>query len=498
MIQFIRTLFEEGDTIFISQKGQEIGGKILGINDTFIVIETVDGNIVGIKEDAIDSFSKESIKKSQRDFNTIGNSRFRGSRNNEARININGEGGSRSRYYGFQPIQQQEDKKERPKFKQYKAGDRIPIEFLTQRDPTLANSWKRMEEERRKSHHIKNAMKETFEEIRSEDNDMHLVVPAIGAIVELKPAYQFGFIDDMQTGERYFYNKGDIIDPALKNESGEGIQVVYQRGRNHKGATAKCVLLSQSIESIINIAMGLVEENDFLRAKLVLQIIIDAYPDCKSGRAMLNRLSSLLDENSIVESSQYDALYTEARRALEQREYATALKLYNECLEKGVRKVNCIKEIAQVFISLHAQERDEAQKELIRKKGLEFVEEHKEELPDKSSTKFSLENIYFALGDYDKHIDIVEDIITESGSNGDLAQYVFYLNKAAQSYLRVKDYERALDAANQGLEVEPQNAHLLKTKASIEEAISGANSETKQDEETPRKGALGVFDFLRR
>lgn len=492
MIEFIKTVFGEGDTIYISQKGQEVGGRILSINDAFIVIETEDGNIIGVKEDAIDSFSKEPVRKPCKNLNYNNrNPEFRaGSKSSDAWTNRSSN--PQSRYQDYSVKNAKQERPEKPKFKQYKPGDRIPLEFLTQRDPALANSWKRMEEERKKSHQIKDAMKQAFEEIKLSEDDLQSVVPAIGAIVELKPTYQFGFIDDMQTGERYFYNRGDIVDPELKNESGEGIQVVYQRGRNHKGATAKCILLSQTIERVIEIAMELVSEDDFLRAKLVLQNITDAFPNGGSGQKMLDTLNDLLEENGIIESSQYDALYSQARRALEQRDYAKALKLYNECLEKGVRKVNCIKEIAQVFISLHAQERDEEQKELIKKRGLEFIEKHKNELPDKSSTKFSLENIYFALGDYDKHIDVVEDIITESGSNGDLAQYVFYLNKAAQSYLRIKDYERALDAANQGLEVEPQNTHLLKTKASIEEAAAG-----KKEEEDTKKSGGGMFGFLK-
>lgn len=493
MIDFIKTVFNVGDTIYIFQKGHEIGGKILSINDAFIVIETVDGNIVGVKEEVIDSFSKEPVRKPRREFNNNSSyPKFRGgSKSNEGWSSRGG--GYQTKYQGYPSGEFVEEKREKPKFKQYKPGDRIPLEFLTQRDPSLASSWKRMEEERKKSHYIKDAMKEVYDEIKSTEKDLQEVVPAIGAIVDLKPTFQFGFIDDMQTGERYFFNRGDIVDPALKNESGEGVQVVYQRGRNHKGATAKCILLSQPIEKVMDIAMDLVSEDDFLRAKLVLQNITDAYPNSVSGKTMLEELNNLMDENGIEESSQYDALYAEARKALEQRDYAKALKLYNECLGKGVRKVNCIKEIAQVFISLHAQEKNEEQKELIKKKGLDFIAEHKDELPDKSSTKFSLENIYFALGDYDKHIDVVEDIISESGNNGDIAQYVFYLNKAAQSYLRINDYERALDAANQGLEVEPQNTHLLKTKASIEELMNASSSEA---EETSKKGG-GLFSFLR-
>lgn len=69
MIEFIKTVFGEGDTIYISQKGQEVGGRILSINDAFIVIETEDGNIIGVKEDAIDSFSKESVRKPGKNLN---------------------------------------------------------------------------------------------------------------------------------------------------------------------------------------------------------------------------------------------------------------------------------------------------------------------------------------------------------------------------------------------------------------------------------------------
>lgn len=495
MIKFIETLFNVGDTIYISQKGQEVSGKILSIKNSFLAIETPDGNIIGIKEEVIDSFSKEPLQKSHKDY--VNDSRY--GEGGKTHVGWSNRQNGNNYFHGFNNSgDSHAPRRERAKFRQYKPGDRIPLEFLAQRDPSLASSWKRTEEERRKSQMIKASMSALFDEVKRTADDMQLVIPAIGAIVELKPTYQFGFIDDMQTGDRYFYNRGDIVDPALINETGEGVEVVYQRGRNHKGATAKCVHLSHTIEHTLEIAMGLIDNDDFHRAKMVIQNATDAYPTSKSANKMLANLSDLLEENGIPESNQDNSLYTQARSLLEQRDYAKALDVYKQCMDKGVRKVNCVKEVAQVYISLHAQERDETKRELIRKKGLEFIEEHKSELPDKPSTKFSLENIYFALGDYDKHIDIAEDIIAESGSNGDLPQYVFYLNKAAQSYLRIKDYARALDAANQGLEVEPENPHLLKTKTSIEEAMANSSgNEPDEDEEEPMRRAGGVFGFLR-
>ncbi|MDO5016769.1 MAG: tetratricopeptide repeat protein [Porphyromonas sp.] len=467
MIDFIRTIFKEGDQIYILQNDQELGGKVLVINDSFIAIETEEGNVIGVKVDAIDGFSKQPIvrKKSVEKM-----PRLFASDDNWDSVPPRAE----SKATTAKP------KKERVDFKQFKPGDKVPLDFLTKQDPTLAHAWKRMEAERSRSSKIKKAVQELYDGFVVNAEGMDQVVPAIGAIVELKPSFQFGFIDDMQTGDRYFYNRGDIVDPELQNESGEGIKVVYQRGHNRKGATARCIHLPHSIRGVMDIVMSLVREEDFFRAKMVTRSILDAYPDNEAAQRMLEALTEGDAQNATEGNGGDDAMYVQARKALEQKDYATALELYKKCMEKGIRKANCIKEIAQIYISLHAQEKDEEQKAIHRAKGLEFIALHRKDLPNKSSTNFTLENVYFALGDYENHIDVVEDIIAETGEKGDLPQYVFYLNKAAQSYLRLGDYDRALDAAEQGLEVDPHNQHLLKTKGAIEEAVADEDREPER------------------
>ncbi len=469
MIDFIKTIFKEGDQIFLTQNGNEIGGKILNISDAFLAIETVDGNIIGVKGDAIECFSKESLKNPKKIDNTpkgsnkvVTNYQVYGSKN----VTNSDENYSRE-------VSSQKPKQD---FKQYKPGDKIPLEYLAQRDPSLITSWKKKKDEQRCSKQIKEKVKELYQKLRSEATDLNLVVPAFGAIVDLKPSFQFGFIDDMQTGVRYFFNRGDIVDPELINESGEGIEVMYLRSSNHKGVSAKCVMKSHTIEDVLQIVMRLVNEDDFVRAKQVLEICANSCPKSNTIQQMNELLSDLLVDSGIINSNADDILYSQARKALESRDYDNALKLYEECIKRDIRKVSSIKEMARVYVSLHAQEEDEVRRNEIRGEGLAFINEYKSELPDKSSTNFSLENIYFALEDYDKHIDIVEDIISECGSNGDIPQYLFYLNKAAQSYLRLGDLARATDAANQGLEVDPNNAHLLKTKAAIDGTLDSGSA----------------------
>lgn len=457
MIEFIRSLFKIGDQIFVYRENSEVSGRIVSIHDDFIVLETEDSNIVGVRKSAIESFSRESIHKKQ----------YRNGRSHSS---------SRPRYHDQVYPRKRE-------FHQYKPGDRVPLEYLAKQDPSLTAAWKRMEAGRKQSSEVRNAIEEEYLEIRdaarAEDQE---VVPAHGLIVDLKPSYQFGFIDDMHTGARYFFNKGDIVDSELRDMSDEGIEVVYQRSSNHKGPAAKCVHAPRSVAHLLDIFMELINEDDFVRAKMLLENIQAAYPDNESAQKLMDTLQSVLGQHGHDISSRGDAIYSTARRALENKDYEKALEYYSQCLETGVRKVNAIKEIAQVYISLHAQEKDDTVREEIRQRGLDFIEQYKSELPEGQSTRFSLENIYFALGDYDKHIDVVEDIIQTCGREGELGQYVFYLNKAAQSYMRIEDYDRALDAANQGLEVEPDNTHLLKTKASIEEAQStGSEADSTED-----------------
>lgn len=483
MIDFISDLFSEGQTIYLTQSNDiEIGGKIVKFSDDFIVIETEGGNVIGVRDEAIISFSKKPIKSIP---TPIVEEKVGGRNFNGALCGV-----SNAQKSAFVEPSKYSIKRS---FKQYKPGDKIPIESLAKRDPTLTTTWRRSESDRKKLRELRESVKCVFDDVINAGEELDKEVSAIGSIVDLKPNYQFGFIDDVETGERYFYNRGDIVDSELLNMVGEGIKVVYFRGANRKGPAAKSIHQPNTIGNLLSMAMDLINEDDFIRAKMVLQNILYAYPNNLSATAMLNELTRQMDNGAIGDAGRNNNLYNQARRALEMKDYDSALKLYQECIDKGIRKMNSIKELAQVYISLHSQEKDEVKKEAYRKSGLEMIELHKNELPDKPSTQFSLENIYFALGDYKKHIEVVEEIITESGASGDLPQYVFYLNKAAQSYLRQNELDKALDAANQGLEVEPDNAHLSKTKMTIEELIARNNSDSSEEDKEKGGGFFGLF-----
>ena len=205
MIDFISDLFSVGQTIYLTQSNDvEIGGKIVKLNDHFIVIESEDGNVIGVRDEAIRSFSKEPVKSL---------STPQASTHSESYPSMKSEQGSWKRELPFgKGASVDSPKINRRSFRQYKPGDKIPIESLAKRDPSLATTWRRSEEDRQRLRALREKVQSVFNEIMSEGEDLDQEVPAIGAIVDLKPSYQFGFIDDVETGERYFYNRGDIVD----------------------------------------------------------------------------------------------------------------------------------------------------------------------------------------------------------------------------------------------------------------------------------------------
>lgn len=446
MIGYLKSLFEIGDLITISGSEGKFAGKIVAWGDQFLVLELSSGEIVGVKEDAISSFSKP------------------------AEVRQTGTPA---------PIVAQQS---RLSFRQFKPGDKIPLDVLKKRDPTLADSWQRHEErsewmEQRKKR-VLDVLSEALDAGREEDDK---VVSAHGAIVELLPSFQFAFIDDMQTGERYFFNRSDIIDPVLYDTTGEQLEVVYHRTKNHKGFAARCVHRPGSIRELLPLVEVLVGKGDFARAEQLTDHILAIYPQNESTLAVREILREVQrrDAKGIARvrggfSNGYsmDELspYKRARAHLGRKEYDEALTYYLQAMEEGERVTNCIKEITQLCISQYSQETDSHRREELRQKGLNFIEEHKDELPDEMSTLYSLENIYFALGDYDNHRVIVDEIVQDSYEREDGAQYVFYQNKSAQNYLRVGNLNAAEKAVSEGLQVDRNNPHLLKTRQSIAEA----------------------------
>lgn len=438
MIKYIKEKFDTGDHIYIYCFANEIHGIIEIIGDDFIVLRSEDDNIIGIKGDSIIGFSSKPIEINSK------------SRKGDKNTNKYQRQGVRNEW------------KSMPNSSVY--SELYKTEDVLEQEKVLYHEISRIKDE------IKSVV-DAF--VKDDPDTAEMVISPMGVIIELRNAFQFGFIDDHNEGVRYFFNKNDIIDPDLKSIEGEMIEVVYQKGRNHKGPAAKYIHKSDTVGGLLQLMNTHLDFGSYSDAFAIMENI----KITNDENFYLDKITLLMGE--ILEKAKSigyevnkgkNSLYSEARRRLQNKDYDSALGIYQECLNLGFRKENCIKDILQIYVTTYAQKQSEYERSRIKQKALDFLEEHIDTLPDDQSTYFTIENAYFALGEYEKHIEVAEEIVAECGRNGELPQYVFYLNKLAQSYFRIGDFDKALDAVHQGLDIEPDNQHLIKTMKSIIDA----------------------------
>lgn len=445
MMQYLRKIFEIGDEIAIYCYGRELRGTIEIIDDRYIVIRSLDNqNTIGINASAISYFSKEPIRNKVKREHSVRN--YSKDLREEGYTDWNGQ-----RYDERQPQLSHEA--------QLRNQELIKKEKQFFHEVIL----------------LKQQVREEAERLFIENQSfMDTLVPANGVIVQLKNSFQFGFIDDKSDGTRFFFNKGDLIDPNLSNFEGEYIDVIFKKTRNQKGPAAKNIHLAGTVRDQLNLIITHLETGAYFDAYAILENVFVELGDPSELQEVMRLLTIIIKKAREVgyELKGKSVLYSEARKCLQNKDYDEALDLYFECMRLGIRKDNCIKDILQIYITTYAQKQNEEERAELKRIALDFLEEHRDELPREQSTNFTFENAYFALGEYEKHIEVAEDIVTECGRNGELPQYVFYLNKLAQSYFRIGELEKALDAVYQGLDIEPQNQHLLKTMSSIRDEMN--------------------------
>ena len=374
-------------------------------------------------------------------------------------------------------------------FKEFKPGDRIPLEELVQRDPKVVKDWKRKE----KDQALNNALVEKLKVVEKEvaeagrPEDAYELLP-YGKIIKLQPSFAYGFIkDNKDVNKSYFFNRSDMVDTELMSSSGEDIEVVYYRGQNKKGNAANVVMFPSSVTETLKIASRLLREGKSHPAEQVVSVILDLYPENASALAYRGifekkEASQLAVGQNPEEANEEAKYFLEGKRLMEQNDYRGAIQSFQTSIDNGYNRESSIKEMATAYLSLAKASEPEDQMK-VAAEAKEFMDEYRSQLPDTLKTLFVLENFYFAIGYYSEHIDIVEEIIARCGQDGDMGQYTFYLNKAAQSYLRMGELDKALSAVSDGLEADPDHPLLKKTQIAINEALEGYGDYEDYEEE---------------
>ena len=453
MIEFLKTNFQTGDLIEITTDSETTRGHIDFFGPDYIVLRLSNNQVKGISESSIRTFVSVSDHPTE-------------------------EGQDQQKEQKEAPSTtaadhspQVEAEPSKP-FTKYKPGDRVPLSILAERDPSLLDDWSKKGQTKKRNEEAVEGVREAYVQAKSDSRkEDQVVVSPIGKIVQLRPSYQFGFIDTPDQ-RRYYFNRADLLDASLRDFSGDNIEVAFLPASNHKGLTAKAIVRPQTIDKLLDIVMERSTSGDLFRSRNLLQMIADKYPKNQSTKSILDALESVLSKGHNREETEDSQAYDEGIGHLEDKDFEAALKSFHTSIEEGVKVEQAIKQAITTYVRMYTATEELETKETTRHAALDFINEKKSNLPNNISTLFVLENAYFALGEYSAHIDVVEEVINFCAKKRDIAKYIFYLRKAAQSYYRLGDFGRALDSAQEGLEREPDDEQLIKLRDMAQDELN--------------------------
>ena len=455
MIEFLKSNFQTGDLIEITTDSETIRGQIDFFGPDYIVLRLSNNQVKGISESSIRTFASVSNPPAEA--------------SEPAQPEEEREAPSAATPEQAPQIETEPAKS----FTKYKPGDRVPLSILTERDPSLLNDWSKKGQTKKRNEEAVEGVREAYVQAKSNSRkEDQVVVSPTGKIVQLRPSYQFGFIDTTDK-KRYYFNRSDLLDDTLRDFSGDNIEVAFLPGSNHKGLSAKAIVRPQTIDKLLDIVMELTSQGDLFRSRNLLNMIAEKHPKNQSTRSILEALESVLNKRRGQEDSDEDSqAYDEGIDHLEDKDFQAALKSFYTSIEEGVKVEQAIKQSITAYVRMYTATEDLETRETTRHAALDFINEKKSDLPNNISTLFVLENAYFALGEYSAHIDVVEEVINFCAKKRDIAKYLFYLRKAAQSYYRLGDYGRALDSAQEGLEREPEDEQLIKLRDMAQDELN--------------------------
>ena len=450
MIEFLKSNFKTGDLIEITTDSETTQGQIDFFGPDYIVLRLSNGQVKGISASSISTFASISSDPTAET----------GSAPTEEAKETSSTGTPQSEAEPSKP------------FTKYKPGDRVPLSILAERDPSLLDDWSKKGQTKKRNEEAVEGVREAYVQAKSDSRkEDQVVVSPIGKIVQLRPSYQFGFIDTPDQ-RRYYFNRADLLDASLKDFSGDNIEVAFLPASNHKGLTAKAIVRPQTIDKLLDIVMERTTSGDLFRSRNLLQMIAEKYPKNQSTKSILDALESVLSKGHNREETEDSQAYDEGIGHLEDKDFEGALKSFHTSIEEGVKVEQAIKQAITTYVRMYTATEELETKETTRHAALDFINEKKSNLPNNISTLFVLENAYFALGEYSAHIDVVEEVINFCAKKRDIAKYIFYLRKAAQSYYRLGDFGRALDSAQEGLEREPDDEQLIKLRDMAQDELN--------------------------
>lgn len=300
-------------------------------------------------------------------------------------------------------------------------------------------------------------------------------VSAKGRITYYNVERRYGFIHDYNSNESLYFHIQQVADPRLFDDLRKGTKVVYTVDRNAQGFVARCVHLPKSFDDLLNLAEDELDARHHFTARDLVTHILDVDPEFKPARDLLDEINDSMPSRFTPAtqqnpSSQYmpSTLYAQAKRAFLNKDNRKAEDLYKQAIAAGEKVETCIKDLVTLYVSEYKQEADVEVKEGARRKAMDFLNSHRNLLPDTLTNKqFLALNYYLPILDLYKFIELVDEIMADPQVNGVLSRRVFYIWQKAIAYNKLNKVDEALALVEEGLTLAPYNRQLANLKNQI-------------------------------
>lgn len=304
------------------------------------------------------------------------------------------------------------------------------------------------------------------------------IVPAKGVILNYIPEREFGFISDGVTKKKIFFKLTNIVDEKMKAEGKlPGRSVIYTTVENAVGLEAIHIHRgAESTQYNLGIVHALMERKNLNAARGVLTHITEA---CGENRVILrekeklaamwpasstskkfNKLYTRVEieqqKNKVWQHQGYKT-YTKAKTLLSNHKFDEALECFKEAIRNDVNRESSIKDAASAYAQAMASCNDVQKKSWYREEAIKFLDTYESYLPSTESTWQHLENVYYAIKDYDNFLRISKNLLDSQSFSKNRSKCEILMTKRIRCFAEMGKYEEALVLINEKERQNPNN-----------------------------------------
>lgn len=307
-------------------------------------------------------------------------------------------------------------------------------------------------------------------------------VQAKGRITYYNPDKRFGFIHDYQSDNDLYFSQQQVADFDLYDHLQKGTKVAYSVSRNQQGLVALCVHLPHTVEDLLTIAEDYFNARHYFLAKGLAEHALEVVPDDKEALSLLDEIqnataaarqsnaSSIYKRDSGSNPALYSACptYAEAKKAYLDKDYERAVTLYLSALEKEEKVESCIKDLVTLYVSQFKQAQTDAERREAHARAADFLDSHRELLPDNLTTKqFLALNYYLPMQEYEKFIEAVDELMNNPQVAESMSRRIFYIWQKGIALNKLGRSEEALALVDEGLQLAPYSRQLQNLRNAI-------------------------------